>query len=313
MNNNNNNSQINHDGYLQVDSIHQIYFSVSGNPDGLPVFIIHGGPGGQSSLKSLEFFDLNCYKVIMFDQRGCGKSKPRFELQKNNTNQLVEDIRKLKEHLNIDKMILFGGSWGTTLSLAYAIKYPEDILHLVLRGIFLARQEDVDFLYEKGASFFYPEKHNEFASYVQDVSGNSILEKYYSLLTSDDLEKKYKAGRAFAKWEESIVSINPKLFESTDEDDYQISLMESHYFVNKSFLPSDNYILENAHKIKHIPTDIVHGRNDIDTRPIGAYLLSKELDNCNLYFIEQAGHTQWDINNKNKLIQIFNELKEAYK
>ncbi|QNM93353.1 prolyl aminopeptidase [Mycoplasma sp. Pen4] len=298
--------------YLKVDSLHQIYYEVSGNPNGVPVFFIHGGPGGSTNPKCRRFFDPNYYKIILLDQRGCGKSLPTAELTNNTTWDLVEDIEKLRKHLNLNKIILFGGSWGTTLSLCYAIKYPQNVLHLVLRGIFLARQEDVDFLYEKGASFFYPEAFEKYANYIKGFPGNSILEKYYNVLIKRD-ENAYVAAKYFSEWESSLVSVHkPKPFKSDKIADYQIAIMESHYFINKSFLPEDNFILNNAHIIKDIPTHIVHGRCDVDTRPVGAYLLAKQLNNCKLNFVATAGHTQWDRYNQSKLISVMEEIKKLY-
>ncbi|WP_426461473.1 prolyl aminopeptidase [Mycoplasma hafezii] len=297
-------------GWLKVSELHSIYYEVSGNPEGIPLLFVHGGPGGSTSPKCRRLFNPEKYKIILFDQRGTGKSLPLFETTNNNTWELVKDIEKLREYLNVEQFVLFGGSWGTTLGLTYAINHPNRVKTLVLRGVFLARQEDIDFLYEKGADAFYPEYFKDYADFVKDVPESSILRKYYKVLNTNeyDVETKERAAYLFANWEGCLVSVNhPKL---SDEKDGNMSIakLESHYFYHGSFFPTDNYILENTDKIKNIPTYIVHGRQDMDTRPIGAYLLNEKLNNCELNFIDTAGHTMWDENNLSKLIEIFDRI-----
>ncbi|WPB54491.1 prolyl aminopeptidase [Mycoplasmopsis verecunda] len=297
-------------GYLQVDDIHKIYYEVSGNPSGQPVMFFHGGPGGATSPKCRRFFDPAFYKIILFDQRGAGKSLPYCELKNNNTQELVNDVEKLRQYLKLDKVVILGGSWGSTLAMCYAIKYPQNVKALILRGVFLARQEDIDFLYEKGADVFYPDYFEKYANYVANEQGNSILEKYYKLLIGNDKEKRNKAAELFANWESTVVSINKANIKPNFKHDYQIALLEAHYFMNNSFFPNDNYILDNIDKFKDIRTIIVHGRQDIDTRPIGAWLVAKELSNCTLNLVDAAGHTQWDARNQAKLLEANEIIKE---
>ncbi|WLP85496.1 prolyl aminopeptidase [Mycoplasma seminis] len=297
-------------GYLQVDDIHSLYYEVSGNPNGQAVFFFHGGPGGSTSAKCRRFFDPKFYKIVLFDQRGAGKSKPYCELKNNTTQELVEDVEKLRKHLNLGKVVILGGSWGSTLAMCYAIKYAKNIKALILRGVFLARQEDIDFLYEKGADVFYPDYFAKYKKFVENEKGNSILEKYYNLLIGDDLEKRKQAADLFANWESEVVSINKAKLHPNFKSDYQIALLESHYFMHNSFFPNDNYILDNIDKFRDIRTIIVHGRQDIDTRPIGAWLVANELTNVELNLVDGAGHTQWDARNQALLVKATETIKK---
>ncbi|WP_158764052.1 prolyl aminopeptidase [Mycoplasma sp. NEAQ87857] len=302
-------------GFLNVDEIHSLYYEVSGNPNGYPIIFLHGGPGGNVNDKCRRFFDPNFYKIILFDQRGCGKSKPFASLVNNTTNDIVEDVEKLRLHLNLDQVALFGGSWGTTVALLYAIKYPKNVSSMILRGVFLSREEDIDYLYHKGASDFYPDVFEKYQNYVANYKGNNILERYYDLFINETNEAKVAEGlRLFANWEHCLISVKPhKEIKNTPRSINKvkaIALLECYYFVNKAFLKSDNYILENINKIKDIKTFIVHGRQDIDTRPIGAYLLSKHLNNCTLEFVDTAAHTMWESKITDKLVEKCNELKQ---
>ncbi|WP_036452264.1 prolyl aminopeptidase [Mycoplasma buteonis] len=298
-------------GHLPVSDLHQIYYEVSGNPDGIPLLFIHGGPGGSTSAKCRQLFNPSKYKIILFDQRGAGKSLPAYETKDNNTWELINDIEKLRKHLNVDKFVIFGGSWGTTLGLSYAINHPKHVSHLVLRGVFLTRQEDIDFLYEKGADAFYPEYFKPYKEFVKDVPKDTLLEKYYHVFNSGEYSDDFikRAAYLFANWESCLVSVHHQKLFDDEHSNLSISKLETHYFHHKSFFPTDNYILENAYKIKDIPTFIVHGRQDMDTRPIGAFLLKEQLNNCELNVMDVAGHTMWDENNLNKLIEIFDNLK----
>ncbi|WP_036464069.1 prolyl aminopeptidase [Mycoplasmopsis sturni] len=284
-------------GYWKTESIHVVHYQYCGNQKGAPIFVIHGGPGGGFSDKIWQLFDLDTQFVVLIDQRGTNQSTPFGELKDNNTQLLVEDILNIKKQLNLGKINLFGGSWGTTLALCFAIKYPEEVQSLLLRGVFLGRQEDIDYLYEKGgASDFYPDYFETFNNFITSYPGSTNIQKYFNLFTSSN-PNKTKAFEIFATWEDSLVSI--KAFKNSQRNpllDKQISLMESYYFVNKCFLLEDNYILNNLEKIEDIPTTIVHGRQDVDTRPIGAWLLNKGLKNSKLILVDGAGHSMWEHN-----------------
>ncbi|TNK82385.1 prolyl aminopeptidase [Mycoplasmopsis pullorum] len=303
-------------GFLKVDSIHTLYYEVSGNPDGIPVLFIHGGPGGGTSERCREFFDPEFYKIVIFDQRGCGKSTPSGELRNNTTQDLINDIELLREKLNIEKMILFGGSWGSTLSLVYAIAHPERVIQMVLRGIFLCRWKDIDFLYEEnGASNFFPFTFAKYKDYVDkhNPGVNSILTRYYELMTCGDYEKEVEAALHFANLENTAAVLvkNPD-YKMDPKHAYEIGRIEAHYFVNNSFLPSNNFILENTSKIEHIKTRIVHGRFDTVCLPSAAYDLHKKLPNSELYLTEATSHSAFEKANFEKLCEFMEQIKQEY-
>ncbi|WBP83964.1 prolyl aminopeptidase [Mycoplasmopsis edwardii] len=311
MKNLSNNSLI-ESNYIKVSNIHKVYYEIHGSKEGIPVFIIHGGPGGGSTYILKELFDLNKFKLIFMDQRGVGKSLPFLELQENNTHTLVDDIEILRKHLKLNKIHLFGGSWGTTLALMYALKYPQNVSKILLRALFLGRQEDIDYLYEaNGASDFYPDIFEEYKNFVNKYPGKSILEKYHYLFKNGTKHEQEEGARIFSNWERSLVSIRsfkPKkrLSKSDIDDNLAVAKMEVYYFINKCFFETDNYILENAKILKDIEIDIVHGRQDIDCRPIGAYLLHKQLPKSKLHLVDKAGHTSLDKN-------LWNTLKKVIK
>ncbi|UUD36311.1 prolyl aminopeptidase [Mycoplasmopsis citelli] len=294
--------------YLETN-LHKVYYETYGNRQNMPVFVIHGGPGGGfNSQKLQKLIPLDKYFIVLIHQRGTNKSLPYCELRENSTQNLVEDIELVRQKLNLKQILLFGGSWGTTLALAYAIKYPQNVLKILLRGVFLGRQEDIDYLYEKGASDFYPQEFDRFSLFVEKIPGKNNIEKYFNLFTgSYNKELKNKGYEEFSRWESSLVSIEKKSkqFNKNIKLDKQIALMETYYFVNKCFFPEDNYILNNVNKFSQIPITIIHGRQDIDTRPIGAWLLKLHHPNTELIFVEKAGHSMWEKNILDQLIKYF--------
>ncbi|MGZ9800152.1 alpha/beta fold hydrolase [Mycoplasma sp. AC1221] len=318
---------------LDVGDGYKLYYRVSGNRfSGYPVIILHGGPGAFNPNPYLKIFDKSKFYLISFDQRGCGSSKPKWIPDSNTIDDQIEDIERIRKHFKLNKVTLFAGSWGTTLALLYTIRYPENVASMLLRGIFLARQEDIDFLYEpNGAATFYPEAYKKFYNAVAKYDGEKVLEKYYNawtkiLKSKNAKEKEIKLIQNFCEWEESIVTIEPQERYLSRKQIRQVPVLQEehkdlfynqlHFFLNKSLLPSDNYILENAHKIKDIRTYIVHGRQDVDTRPIGAYLLAKELNNVKLTFINGAAHSinEPGINHKLKVFadNIYDYLTENH-
>lgn len=269
-------------GMLKVDDIHEIYYEECGNPNGKPVIYVHGGPGCGCSEKSRRFVDPSFYRIICFDQRGCGRSKPFLELKNNTTADLAADMEKIREHLGIDKWMVFGGSWGTTLALYYSENYPERVASILLRGVFLGRKEDIDWLYQGGAGMFFPEAYESFTDLVEGGADN--ISTYYSNLKSSDKAVQRKYGKAFSNFELSCVALHPwDLPEEIADTDISMAIMECHYFENNCFF-EENYILDNAHKIADIPIYIVHGRYDVDCRPVGAYLLHKKLNHSELHY-----------------------------
>lgn len=283
----------NRSGYLQVSNLHRIYWEEWGNCKGVPVIYLHGGPGGSISSNSVRFFNLHKYRVILFDQRGCGKSVPKLLLEENTTNNLVEDIEKLKLFFRIDKWLIFGGSWGTTLGLCYAIKYPNSVSGLILRGIFLGRPKDWDwFIQPTGVGQLFPEKYAKFIEIVPDINRNDILSWYYSELLCKDPQRYLLAGSRWSNWENSLLFFNKKInFPTNVNIDYQIALMECHYAINRTFLNDSNYILNNIKLLMNIPIWLIHGQYDFICSPTNAYELHLKLPKSNLHIIKNASHS----------------------
>lgn len=260
-------------GMLQVDECHQIYWEESGNPAGTPILFLHGGPGSGADESCRTFFDPDFYRIIVFDQRGAGKSLPQGCLTNNTTWDLVEDINKLRQFLSIDRCLLFGGSWGSTLALTYAIKYPEHVSGLILRGIFLCRQAEFDWFYKKGgASVLSPKAWKIFTNCIPKEKRKDLIAAYHDLLHSDSHSVRIKAVAAWVLWGVANLQSTPipddrleQLLNSTyrDADQNMISVrIENHYFLNRGFFRSDNWILENIHRIRNIPGVIVQGECD---------------------------------------------------
>ncbi|WP_455494448.1 prolyl aminopeptidase [Gemella sanguinis] len=302
---------------LDVDGTHTIYYEESGNPNGVPVVFLHGGPGCGTAPSCRQYFDPEFYRIILFDQRGSGKSTPRACLENNDTWHIIEDIEKIREKLNIDKWLVFGGSWGSTLSLCYAIKHPDRVLGLVLRGIFLGRREDIEWIYEVGgASNFHPESFERYISIIPEEERKDIIGAYYKRLTSEDKETREVAAKEWSMWEGSLVTLHPdpNLEQSFGEINYAISMatIECHFWMNNMFWDNDNWLLDHVDVIKDIPTWIVHGRYDVDCRPIGAYELNKKLNNCKLEFTV-SGHSSGEPEIIDSLVRATDYFKDILK
>ncbi|MCS4536803.1 MULTISPECIES: prolyl aminopeptidase [unclassified Mycoplasma] len=297
------------DFYSPNDSEHQIYYEVSGNPDGIPVVYVHGGPGGGTSPVCRRYFDPKKYMIILIDQRGCGNSTPSLLTKNNTTDFLVQDMENIRKLLKIDKWILFGGSWGTTLSLCYAIKYPRNVLRMVLRGVYLNRQSDIDWLYQEGASYLKPIEYEQYISILNDNERKDIVSAYYHRMNTDDENTRKQAYIEWAKWENALISVNKINIdvESDMKSTAEISYLENYYFYNKGFM-SENYILHNIDKIKDIETYIVHGEYDLDCRPSGAYELHKALNNSHLFMLTKTAHTQREWKISKTLIKIMQNI-----
>ena len=298
-------------GILKVSSLHSIYWERSGNPKGLPILIIHGGPGGGSQPIYRRYFDPMKFNIIQFDQRGCGRSTPHSELQENTTIDLIADIEKLRQFLKITSWHIFGGSWGSTLSLIYAIQYPEKVLSLILRGIFLCRKNELSWFYQKGASEIFPEEFDLYQSVIPENERSDFIKAFYKRLTSEDSSERSKAAYAWTRWEMSTSYLMPKnlSIKKADNDYFSDSFarIECHYFINNIFL-EENYILKNITKIKNIPVSIVQGRYDIVCPMRSAWDLKKLIPSSKLYVIDNAGHSMKEIGITNKLIELTNEL-----
>jgi proline iminopeptidase len=282
-------------GHLDVGDGHSLYWELCGNPDGKPVVFLHGGPGGASSPDHRRQFDPDKYKILVFDQRGCGKSTPFASLDNNTTWDLVEDIEKLRTQVaGVEKWQVFGGSWGSTLSIAYAETHPERVSELVLRGIFLFQQYELDWLYaEGGASSLYPDKWDEFVAPIPESERGDLLQAYRKRLTSEDMDEQVAAAKAFAAWEGNVVTLLPSpevMEEFTDpKKAVAIARIENHYMVNKGWL-GETQLLDGASKLKGIPGIIVQGRHDCCTPPRAAWALKQAWPEVDLQIVPDGGH-----------------------
>jgi len=284
-------------GFLNVDKNHQIYYEESGNQAGKPFLNLHGGPGGGLPDKYTKFYNPEKIRIIGLDQRGSGKSLPSASLENNTTWNLINDIEKLREHLKIDKWYIVGGSWGSTLSLLYAITHPNRILGMVIHGVYLGTNNENDWLYKNGASHIYPEVWEEFKNFIPENEQDDLITAYYKRLTSSNKDEMINTCKIWYKWESNMGSLKSK--KSIDYSKIQkiinISRIECHYFINKCFLPSENYILDNIHKISNIPLIILQGRFDIVCPMKSAYLLHKKLPNSIFRIINYGSHDSFEI------------------
>lgn len=279
---------------LQVSSLHRIHVEQCGNPDGKPVIMIHGGPGGGITPAMRRLHDPELYRIILFDQRGCGHSTPHAELRENTTWDLVADMEKIRTHLGIEKWQVFGGSWGSTLGLAYAQTHPDHVSELILRGIFMLRRFEIDWLYTNGASIIFPDHFEAYQAHIPEEERSDMVSAYYKRLTDPDPQVQIEAARLWAQWEGSVISLlpDPARVAAFGEDQYAIAFarIECHYFQNRGFLESDDQLLRNVERIRHIPGVIVHGRYDVCTPIINAWQLKKLWPEADLRIVEDAGH-----------------------
>ncbi|TFK40423.1 proline iminopeptidase [Crucibulum laeve] len=283
-------------GTLKVSDIHILYYELSGNKEGTPVIFLHGGPGGGVDAKDRCFFNPQKYKIILLDQRGSGKSTPSACLEENTTWDLVKDIEKLRELLKIDRWHVFGGSWGSTLSLAYAQSHPDRVKTLVLRGIFTLRKSELRFFYQDGASHLFPEAWEEYVAPIPESERQDMVLAYHAQLNSADEETRIKAAKAWAKWEMSTskLFVDPAHIAHADDDQFAnaFARIENHYFVNEGFM-RDGQLLEKQEidKIRHIPTVVVQGRYDVVCPATTAYALKKVFSELELHIVPDAGHS----------------------
>ena len=283
------------EGKLQVSNLHTVYFEESGNPQGKPIVVLHGGPGGGCPSYYRQYFNPEKWRLIMFDQRGCGKSTPHAELRENTTWDLVSDIEKIREHLGIDKWVVFGGSWGSTLSLAYSQTHPERCNGLILRGIFMLRQKELHWFYQEGASNIFPDAWEEYLKPIPLEEKDDLLNAYYKRLTSEDKRIRLEAARAWSIWEASTskLFLDKFLMNSFGESAFAdaFARIECHYFVNKGFFEREDQLLLNVDKIRHIPAIIVQGRYDVVCPMVSAWELHKAWKEAEFIVVPDAGHS----------------------
>ena len=287
-------------GFLRVSELHEIYFEESGNRGGKPVILLHGGPGGGTEAKMRRFFDPKRYRIVLFDQRGCGKSRPHASLVDNTTWHLVEDIERLRQHLGIDRWLVFGGSWGSTLALAYAETHPEAVTELILRGIFLLRRWEVEWLYQNpfGTGAQFPEGWEDFINHIPPEERGDMISAYYKRLTSPDRKVMIAAARIWSAWEGSTIHLlpDPTTVASFKKPAYAAAFarIECHYFLNRGFMRSDNQLLEDIGRIRHIPAVIVHGRYDVLCPAKIAWELHRAWPGAQLRIVPAAGHSAFE-------------------
>ncbi len=280
---------------LKVSDIHTLYVEQCGNPNGIPMVFLHGGPGGGINEDYRRYFDPEKFRVILFDQRGCGRSEPFAEIEENTTWDLVNDIEKIRTYLNIEKWAVFGGSWGSTLALAYAETFPESVMSLFLRGIFLLRPKELHWFYQEGASKIFPEAWEDFLAVIPEEEQGDLMAAYYKRLTSENEEEKFKAARAWSMWEGRTSKLLPDPSSDEHFGNQRFALafarIECHYFMNKGFFTKENSILSQVEKIKKIPTLIIQGRYDVVCPAETAWELHKSLPLSQFIIVDNAGHS----------------------
>jgi proline iminopeptidase len=282
-------------GRLEVAGRHELYFEESGNPQGKPVVFLHGGPGGGTEPKLRRYFDPARYRIVLFDQRGCGKSTPFASLEDNTTWHLVDDIEALRRQLGIERWQVFGGSWGSTLALAYAEAFPERVTELVLRGIFLLRREELLWFYQEGTSWIFPDAWREYEAHIPPAERGDMIQAYYARLTSPDRDVQRAAAKIWSVWEgrTSRLIPDPELIARTGGDDFSLAFarIECHYFIHGAWLGEGRGLLENIERIRHIPGVIVQGRYDVVCPAKSAWDLHAAWPEAQLQIVADAGHS----------------------
>jgi proline iminopeptidase len=296
---------------MDVGGGHQIYMEQCGNPNGIAVLVLHGGPGGGCSPAMRRYFDPAIYRIILFDQRGCGRSRPHASIENNTTWHLVGDIEAIRITLGIDQFILFGGSWGATLALVYAIAHPDRVMHLTLRGVFLMTQYELDWFYGGGAGVFFPDLWARFSQAIPVEERDDLITAYHNRLFSGDLAQETRFARLWASWENALASVqnNTCMGDGPAEYARAFARLENHYFTNAGFLECDGWILQQKHRIAHIPADIVQGRLDMICPPVSAWTLAQGWDRARLTIVPMAGHALSEPGISEALIGVMNRLR----
>lgn len=296
-----------HTDYLEVSDLHTLYFEQVGNPDGEPILFLHGGPGGGISPDHRRYFDPQIYRIILFDQRGCGKSTPFAELRENTTWDLVADIEKLRTHLGIQKWVVFGGSWGSTLALSYAVTHTDKVRGLILRGIFLCRKKEIQWFYQEGASRIFPDAWEPYFHFIPESERHDMVQAYYKRLTSDNESIRLQAARLWSQWEMATSYLIPKASAIADMEDPARALpfarIEAHYFIHNAFFESDTYLLARAKNLAHLPVTIVQGRYDVVCPAETAYELHKAIPGSKLVMVPDSGHSASEPGIRSALIE----------
>ena len=297
---------------MDVGQGHRLYVEQCGNPQGIPVVVLHGGPGGGCSPAMRRYFNPDVYRVILFDQRGCGRSRPHASVEDNTTWHLVADIELIREELGISQWIVFGGSWGATLALIYAQSHPDRVSQLVLRGVFLMTKAELDWFYGGGAGRFWPETWARFVAPIPEEERGDLIGAYHKRLFSGDLMVETRLGRSWSAWENALASVHSNGASGESPGDYAraFARLENHYFINAGFLEKDGQILDQMDRIGHIPGIIVQGRYDMICPPVSAWELSQRWPAGRLKLIRNAGHALSEPGISAELVRIMDEIAE---
>lgn len=306
-------------GRLQVSPLHEIYFEEVGNKDGVPVVFLHGGPGGGLHDSYRKFFDPAHYRVILFDQRGAGKSTPSAEVEENTTWDLVRDIELIRKHLGIRNWIVFGGSWGSTLALSYGVTHPEKVLGMILRGVFLCRRSEIEWFYQSGADQIFPDEWEEYLAAIPEEEHGDLVKAYHKRLFGKDEAEQLRCAMAWSKWEASTSRLhrNEKSIKDFEEPKLALAFarIENHYFVNGAFFETENYLLENVHKLREKPCIIVQGRYDVVCPMRSAWDLHRAWPEAELVVVPDAGHSALEPGISKELVratEAFKAIKYEY-
>lgn len=303
-------------GYLKATPLHELYWEEAGRPGGKPVVFLHGGPGAGLSPKHRRYFDPGFYRIILFDQRGAGRSRPHAELADNTTWALVEDLEKLRIHMGVERWLVFGGSWGSTLALAYASAHPARVLGLILRGIFLGRSSEVRWLFQEGASQIFPDFWERFLEPIPPAEREDMVGAYNRILSGPPSEARLNAAKAWSFWEASLVKLvpDPEVLEQSCEEGLALSLarLEAHYMANRVFLPEDDYLLKGAASLAGLPCRIVHGRYDMVCPARSAWDLHRAMPGSELRFVPDAGHSASEPGIIHELVQSTEDFKNLF-
>ncbi len=292
---------------LRVSEIHELYVEQSGNPEGIPAVFVHGGPGGGTEPDQRRFFDPARYRIVLFDQRGCGKSTPHACLEENTTWDLVADMERIREHLGVERWLVFGGSWGSTLALAYAESHPDRVTALVLRGIFMLRPHELHWFYQEGASFIFPDRWEAFTAPIPEDERGDLMAAYRRRLTGDDEGERLRCAQAWSTWEAGTVRLIPdqKLVDEFEQPEHALAFarIENHYFVNGGFFRHPDQLLDDVDRIRHIPAVIVQGRYDMCCPAITAWDLHRRWPEADFHIVPDAGHAAMEPGTRSLLVE----------
>ncbi len=299
--------------YLAVDPPHELYVEECGNPQGIPIVFLHGGPGAGCEPYHRRFFDPEIYRIVLFDQRGAGRSRPHASLERNTSQDLVSDLERIRERLGIDRWVVFGGSWGSTLGLLYAEAHPQRVLALILRGIFLCRRHEIDWFYQQGANRIFPDYWHDFIAPIPEIERDRLVEAYYERLTGDDELARMAAAKAWSLWEGRCVTLLPSAqvreFFGSPHVALSLARVEAHYFVNDCFL-APNQILRDAHRLANVPGIMVHGRYDIVCPLENAVQLKKAWPKGRLVVVPDSGHAASEPGITDALLKATHEVSQ---